>query len=184
MKKSTANPPAITDDLRTLAEIALKTAQAEMNVKGSLVPTFLVRLPGGDIQVVRFEGETGRLFNSGEAKDAIFGFMRKGVKEQGFTAVIFVMEAWMGKQTAKGKALSEEEFFRKTRERGFETAVREGLVERKEVIYVTVQAPGGTLLVSQEFIRDDDAQVVVFGDRQDQELGPDEFRGRQKCTAI
>ena len=36
-------------------------------------------------------------------------------------------------------------------------------------------------MVSQEFIRDDKTKAVVFGsDRMDKELGPDEFRGRQK----
>ena len=180
MEKSIAHPPGITDDLKQLAEIALKTAQTEMNDKGSLTPTFLARLPDGGLDVVRFEGEAGNVFNSGAAKDSIFDFMREEVKEHGYTAVIFVTKAWMGKQTPKGRALSEQEFFRKTRERGFETAMREGLVERCEVIYVTVQTPGGALMVSQEFIRDDKTKAVVFGDRMDKELGPDEFRGRQK----
>ena len=52
--------PGITDDLKQLAEIALKTAQTEMNDKGALTPTFLVRLPDGGLDVVRFEGEAGK----------------------------------------------------------------------------------------------------------------------------
>lgn len=86
----------------------------------------------------------------------------------------------MGKQTPKGAALPPGEFLRRTRERAFATALKDGLIERFEVVTVTVQTPARTCIVHQEFIRDDDARTVVFGERTECEVPVDEFTGRQK----
>ena len=86
----------------------------------------------------------------------------------------------MGKQTPKGAALPPAEFLRRTRERGFESALRDGLIERTEVVSVTAQTPKGTLIVHQEFMRDEKRHAIIYGERTEQELGVDDFTGRQK----
>lgn len=168
------------EDLRRLAGVALKKAKEDLVRTGTVDPTIMMREPDGTLQVIRM-GETGAVMNSGKGKDLLFGALREIVKEKGITAVIFATDGWMGKQTAKGRAIGEEEFFRKTRERAFETAVREGLVERCEVITLTVQTPMGTLMVQQEYERGiGGKRSITFGEQREQEVGVDEFTGRQK----
>ena len=93
---------------------------------------------------------------------------------------MFVCEGWRGKQTPKGAALPPEEFLRRTRERGFESALRDGLIERTEVITVTAQTPAGTFIVHQEFMRDDTRHAIVYGERNEAELPVEGFTGRLK----
>lgn len=118
--------------------------------------------------------------NHGEAKDAIFGMIRSLARARGATATIFAVEAWFGKQTDKGRALPPKEFRQRTRERAFETAVRDGLVERSEAIVVTVQTPTHVMMVHQEFERDEKRRRIHYGERHES-IGPTEsFVGRQK----
>jgi hypothetical protein len=168
------------DDLKKLAETALEIAQEDLFNKGAVCPTFITREPNGGFEVMRFEGVAGQLFNDGRAKDLFFGAMRELVKTRNLTAVIFVNEAWVGKLTAKGRAIGQKEFNRRTRERGFETALRDGLVERWEAIMLTIQTPAGALIVQQAFTRDYVAKSITLGERIESEAAVDEFRGRQK----
>jgi hypothetical protein len=168
------------DDLKKLAGRALEIAHDDLLNKGAVCPTFITRGPDGGFEVMRFEDRAAQLFNDGSAKDLLFDAMRELVKERGLTAVIFVNEAWVGKQTAKGRAIGQKEFNRRTRERGFETALRDGLVERWEAIMITIQTPAGVLIVQQPFTRDYAAKTVDFGERIESEAAPGEFRGRQK----
>jgi hypothetical protein len=170
----------MTDDLKVLAEAALKVARDDLTGKGAVTPMFMVRTPEGTLEIMRFDGKSGNLFNSGAAKDLLFDAMRQIVAEKGITAVVFATEAWIGKATEKGLALGEKEFHRKTRERAFETAVSEGLVERREAIVVNVQTAEGVLMVQQFFVRDYTTESITYAERLDAEVGANDFFGRQK----
>jgi hypothetical protein len=164
-------------DLKALAELGLAKASQELTRTGEVTPMFVVREEDGTIKVIAVDG---RLMNSGSAKDRLFDGMRMMVAGRRLSAVVFISEGWVGKQTAKGAALPEKVFLERARERGFETAVKDGLVVRGEAILVTAQTADGTFHVQQEFIADRKRRTVVFGDRRDVELKPDEFRGRMK----
>ena len=169
------------EDLKKLAQSALDVARDDLTGKGSVTPMFLIRTPEGTLEVIRFDGKAaGNLMNSGAAKDLLFGMMRQMVAARGITAVIFATEAWIGKATEKGMKLGEAELRRRTRERAFESAVRDGLVERREAIVVNVQTPDGVLLVHQFFVRDYKTETVTYAERLDAEVPAGDFFGRQK----
>ena len=64
----------MTEDLKSLAELALAQAQEELTKSGGMTPTFIVREGDGEtLAVIRLDGKAGRLMNHGKAKDAIFG---------------------------------------------------------------------------------------------------------------
>lgn len=169
------------EDLKQLAGIALKKAQEDLVRTGGVTPTIMMRELDGTVKVLRLEGNAGKIMNNGEAKDELFAAIRAIVREAHITAVVFATDSWLGKQTEKGRALGDVEFLRRTRERAFATAVRDGLVERCEVITITVQTPTGTLMVQQEYERGvGGARSVMLGARREVELGPDELTGRQK----
>ena len=169
----------MTEDLKQLAGFALKKAQEELVRTGNVIPTIMMREMDGAMQIIRLEGETGQILNDGKTKDAFFDAIREAVQEAHITAVIFAMDAWVGKQTEKGRALGDKEFLRRARQPA--TAVRDGLLDRCEAITINVQTPAGTLLVQQEYQRGVGGKLsILFGDRREEEVGPDQFTGRQK----
>jgi hypothetical protein len=167
--------------LTDLAERALATAQEQMKERGKLDPIILLRDKHGDVFPLPLPGEMGNIMNSGAGKDFLFGAIRSMVKKRALTGVVIVTEAWFGRSTPKGAAMSQEEFTRiSAKETGFAAALREGLITRCEIIMISVQTPQGCLMVRQEFERDDDARRVTFGAIERMPMGVDEFRGRQK----
>ena len=168
------------EDLKKLAEHALDVAREDLTGKGSVTPMFIIRTPEGSLDIFRLEGNAGNLLNSGAAKDLLFDTIRETVAANGITAVIFATEAWVGKATAKGMAIGQAEFHRRTKERAFASAVRDGLVERREAIVINVQTPDGVLLVHQFFVRDYQTETVTYAERMDAEVPANEFFGRQK----
>src|SRR5262245_23704857 len=130
----------MTDDLRQAVDLALKMARKDLEGPAkSVTPIFLLRDREGHIAQLPFPAEAARLMNYGEAKNAIFGYVREMIQSQGYTATVFATEAWYGKATEKGLKLDPKVLAEKCREPGFETAIREGLMERSEAVLVSVQ---------------------------------------------
>lgn len=170
----------MTDELRSLAALALRIVKADIERDGGGTPVFVVRDAHGKIEQLAFPKELAGLMNSGPAKDLIFDTIRKTVRQRGHTAVVIATECWTGKQTEAGKALPTEEFLKYARESGFVTAVEKGYIERSEAITVSVQTAETVLIVTQFFERDQPHRRIVFGEQSEMEFPITEFCGRQK----
>lgn len=170
----------MTDELRSLADLALKIIKADIEREGGGTPVIVFRTAAGELRQLNFPKQFAPLMNSGTAKDAIFAWVRDEVRKSGHTAVIFATECWCGKQTEAGKAIPTEEFMEYGRERGFVTGVAKGYIERAEAVVVTVQTPESVLTVTQFFKRDEKRRKITFGERQEYESPINQFAGRQK----
>jgi hypothetical protein len=173
--------PADEKDFETMTKTIFALMQAEITRKGNATPVILVRYPDGKIERLPFPEKAGALMNFGEAKDVIFGAVRKLVRHAGLTAVAFGAESWFGQTTEAGKAVPEKEFNAATRERGFQTAVDKGWVTREQCFTVILQTETDMRTVTQVFERDDTAHAVYYiGDRQIMTTPQSHFKGRQK----
>jgi hypothetical protein len=166
--------------LRDMAELALRIVRSDLQKTKSGTPVFVLGYPDGSMRQLPFPAEGAYLLNIGEAKDAIFGHVRDMVRETGAVSVVFASESWFGRQTEAGRALPDEEFLRLSRERGFETAVSLGFMERAEAIMATAQTAEAVIMLSQEFRRMADGSVYSFGEVRTHETPQEQFAGRQK----
>lgn len=168
------------EELEHLADFVLRMAQADLELSGSVTPIIAVRTKDGKIEDLKFPAKFGNVVNNPEAKEVLFGGLRKMAAALGWTAVIFGGEAWIGVQTEAGMKLPPEEFLRIMRESesGLGTAESLGLIRRMEAIHITVQTPSGAMSVTQEFFRD--AGKITYGELFKQTHGVDDVAGRSK----
>jgi len=172
-------------ELRDLADIALKIGRADLEKTKQITPIIVFRRADNTVHHLRFPAYAAGLMNNGNAKDAIFGFIRRKVQEEGLTAVIFATEAWFGPPTALGLAQLAEIGYEAYRERhrykNVEALAAEGLCEQIEVIMVTAQTAEYVLYLKQAFRRDEETGKVISYSEPDCEFDSQEtFFGRQK----
>lgn len=79
------------EELRVLAEVAMKDARLEVERKGSVTPRFLIAI-ADDVLMFPLEGHLGELMNSGRA-DKIFGHFRELIRKQNAAGCVFITEA-------------------------------------------------------------------------------------------
>jgi hypothetical protein len=167
-----------TAGLRDLAVHALLIAKKELTRTFQVTPFFVFREPTGIL--TRFIVPDPAIMNDGKGKDALFGKVRKIIREDQIEAVMFVSDCWFGKATEKALSMPQEEFLAATRERGFETALAQGLITRSEAITVSVQNPVRAMLVNQLYDRDVARRLITYREVSVMEMAVDEFSGRQK----
>jgi hypothetical protein len=172
--------PADEKDFDEMMKTALGLIKADMERTGASNPVFLLRNPDGKIQKLPFPKEAGELLNHGEAKDMLFGGIRRIVRQCGITAVCFATEAWVGKATEAGMSMPREEFLKATRGHGFQRAVDLGWVKRQECIVITIQTAEMMRSIAQPFERDKEAHVITWGEQEIHDAPQDHFAGRQK----
>jgi hypothetical protein len=171
-----------TDELRSLADIALRMAERDLEQSGNVRLVIALRLPNGSIDNLPLPDRAGELMNYGEAKDILFGGLRDYAASVGATAVIIGTEAWVGRTTEKGRVLlqaSPDEYKRMTRQAGFQDAVDAGLVERREAVVITVETPERCMILTHVFERTLERKIV-WHERTQIEARQSEFAGRQK----
>lgn len=167
-------------DLRTMAHRVLTEAREELERTGRLTPVFVVQQNDGDFLRFELRDKAGELMNWGDAKDAIFGFVRDYVREKQAVGCIIVSEAWMTRTTEQGAQLGKDEFLRLYRAQSIEELVKRGLATRIEAIIVSAQSAESVLQLTQPFEREERLQLVTFGTLETQELPQSGFAGRQK----
>ena len=167
----------MTGDLKTMAEQTLSEARRQLEQTGTLEPYFLLRSPaGGRIARVPVPPDA---MNNGDMKDRLFALVRAVVERTQTSAVIFVSDGWAGRSTAKAAAIGKDNFLREVgRGRGFEEAIKQGLVERSEAILLSVQTPEEILMVQQLYDRL--GERIVFTERIDMATPQCDFTGRMK----
>jgi hypothetical protein len=170
----------MTEDLTKLGQRALQRAKASLEKNGCVNPFFIFQDTSGACHEVVLPERIAGLLNSGHGKDVMFQLVRDIVQASHCTAVVIVTEAWVGEQTKKGQALPMAEFLEYASESGFGRGIAEGIIERLEAISVCIQTPQEALILTQEFLRDEAAHVIVFGESTEAVTPIDEFHGRQK----
>jgi len=177
--KSTEPAP---DELRDLAERGLQIAQDNVRrSKGlNIDPVFLLRYPDGHTRELTFPENTGDIMNSGDAKDILFAWVRKGVQASGVTAVVLVSDAWASRSTEKAAKLTQKEFDALLDKHGTEELAKMGYLERHEVLVACAQDNDRVLVLEQFYGRRFDPDRILWGERREQ-AGPQKtFRGRHK----
>jgi hypothetical protein len=169
-----------TVDLRAYTDIALERVMPILQRNGCFQPFFVLRLADGDLLTLEVPKGTEHIMNSGEAKDKLFGAIREQVHECGVKAVVLCTDGWQGRATAKGLSVPREEFLEACRERGFESAVKKGWLQRSEAILVTVQIPERVMIASQFYDRDEVRLEITYRERTIAEVPTEGFHGRQK----
>lgn len=155
-------------NLNDLARIALHEARLELKRTGSIAAIIMARERTGRLRRMDIPEGMGWMLNDGRFKEILFGALRQVVKDQGFTAFITVMEAWLGVATEEGMKMAEAnpDEYRRLGSLGVIEMEKRGLVRRSEVLTCVAQTPEGFSMINQEFWRGPDGDIT-FGPVED-----------------
>jgi len=141
------------EQLKPLVDIALRMAKASLEARGTVSPFFVLHFPDGSTQEFLVPDEADCLMNSFTAKEVLFAFVRQMAEAKKADAVIFAAEMWAATPTEAAKGIPPDEYERLLREKGFQTALDLGLVERHEIVSVLAQDAAEMMQTSQRFRR-------------------------------
>jgi hypothetical protein len=175
------NESQYTEKLREMIAPLLKQAKDELARTHQISPilAFLNPSGSGKMAIVPMPPHVAEMLNSGEGKDWIFDGVRKMVGDIGIKGVVFLTDAWIGKASITGGALSRKRFEELTKNMGTEQMAAEGLITRVEAIMVSAQIPERTLTYSQAYTRCADGSIK-FDEAMEMECPTEEFEGRLK----
>jgi hypothetical protein len=142
------------DELEGMANRVILSVQETLERGGEWPFTFMLHHPAIDRwETLHLPRGTGILMNSGEAKDAIFGFIRQVVQDKGCDAVIFASDTFEAKVTEEGKKHLDTPEWKAAVDRGFVKLARMGWVRVSESIVVTAQTSADALIIGQGYQR-------------------------------
>jgi hypothetical protein len=168
-----------TENLKTLAEMALSNARRQLEATRRLNPKVAFEVNGRVKWMPDFPGE---ILDDGPMKELFFGGLRQVAQQLRATAVILVTDAWSGAPTEKRERLERdnpEELQRLASElhslSDWEAA---GLARRVEAISVLVQTADEIHLLEQQYERVGDR--IVWNDRRTMTGKQSDYQGRTK----
>lgn len=177
---TTSRPETQIDpELVEIAERVLAEARRELENTGRVDPSFWFQLPDGRLALAQLSGDDAEIMNSGDAKNALFAFLRWLVEQRKATATVFLTDSWYSKSTAAGAALGAkrlEEFYEK---HGREETARRGYIKLSEALVIVVQTPEKVLTLTQTYERASKNRIE-FVNRDVMQSAQSEFSGRQK----
>ena len=161
----------MSEELRTMGHRALAEAREEMEKTGTITPVFIVQEKDGQFMRFEMRDEAGKLMNIGQAKSAIFGWLRAYVQQKEALGCILVGEAWHAHSTEKAHALPKDELLEMVRKSGVPELVKQGWMTSREVININVQSPEVMMTLTLPFERNDRLRLVTFGTLETAESG-------------
>jgi|AmaraimetP72IA01_FD_contig_41_6676878_length_2635_multi_13_in_0_out_0_3 hypothetical protein len=173
----------LSDDIKTLAEMALSNARRQLEATGTLDVRVAVQYPGGRLAWLPIPAHLKNIMNDGDQKALFFGIIREFAERTQATAVVFVTDAWFGEPTEKQLQMgreNREELKRLGESLSFDEFVEQGLATRRSAVLVSVQTAECAHLVSQFYDRIDNQRRIIWGQRQERVIAQADFMGRQK----
>ena len=174
--------PGMKHDLRKVADTLLEVARPWL-VKTKSSPVLVAfGLPDGTLEHIQLSDEmANRAMSSGRTKDLFFGLIRDMAQSVDATVVAISTEGWAARSTPAAQAIPETEFRRlSSLNDGFEALLSMGLVERREVIQVTVQDVDEVLNLTQAFQRQEDGTPYDLAEPEEQRMPQSGYEGRTK----
>jgi len=170
--------PASSSELLKLANHALLQAKAQLDLQGDLPPIFILRTKNGQLHRLPMSPELAQLMDNGDAKDMIFGSIRRMVQESKCTASVFITDGWVYPPTDKKKKLSTDEQNALLDYNGTAWMHENGYLWKVEMLVCTVQTAERALIRRVAYERT--PYGVNLSPPEDWEMPIDDFGGRQK----
>src|SRR5215831_10508246 len=156
------------DNLTTLAEMALSNARRQIEATGTLTFRTALQLPDGRVMWTDLPEKLAPIMNDHQLKTILFNALRLAVAESEATAVIIVTDSWFGVPTEKQKRMAEEDpegLCRLAKSLDLTSMIEQGLCIRTEAVTVTVQPPEEALILNQLYNRHEGGRRIAWGER-------------------